>query len=335
MSFMGFTSFTRKLSSTFFILIIALSVAVFSLYIPPVDNSYITATFLEFRATGNIPHFHSGVDFSTFLKEGVPVKAVENGYLVRLEIDKGGIYGMTVVLEHQDGNRTLYAHLSKFSEKVDNILSMLSAEFGEQRIVVEFSSDDIKFSKGEIIGYSGKTGEASIAHAHFEVRNKDEKVVYNPLQFIDKSLLRPVEMKVLLKSIIIDDTEYPFSNGATYNFSGPYPRISVEAYTELAKNLLGVKEIKMYFSNNLVYNIKLDELPMELWEQPFEIYHSKSIMTSIAYRGFYKLFSDKSFPFIKVNELSKHSDNNYSVRLEILDDFGNIGTFYFNVQRKL
>lgn len=319
----------RHVLTLFFIFTI--SFIAFSLYSIPVENSYITATFMEFRSTGNAPHFHSGVDFSTFLKEGIPIKSAEDGYLVRLEIDKGGIYGMTIVLEHPDGYRTLYAHLSKFSEKMDKLVSMLQSEFGDQRIEVEFGPNDVKFSKGEIIGYSGRTGEAAKPHAHFEVRNKDEKVLYDPLKFIDKSQLRVVQSGLLLKSIVIDGKEYPYASGGTYYFSGGHPKIAIEAYTELAKNLLGIKEIKMYFSDKLVYHIILDELPMDLWEKPYELYDDKTTMTSLTYRGFYKLYSTSDLSFVKVNEINSYAGNSYKVTIELFDDFGNKDTCTFNL----
>lgn len=322
----------RRVLSLLFI--VGICLMVFSLYSVPVENSYITATFMEFRSTGTAPHFHSGVDFSTFLKEGIPIRAAEDGYLVRLEIDKGGIYGMTIVLEHSDGYRTLYAHLSKFSEKMDKLVSILQSEFGDQRIEVEFNPNDIPFSKGETVGYSGRTGEAAKPHAHFEVRSKDEKNLYNPLKFIDKVQLKAVQSSIVLKTIVIDGKDYAFSSGGTYYFSGNSPKISIEAYTNLAKNLLGVKEIKMYFSDKLVYHIILDELPMELWEKPYEIYDDKTVMTSLTYRGFYKLYSRDNLPFVKVNEISNYNGDNYKVTIEIFDDFGNQGTFKFNLIKK-
>jgi hypothetical protein len=305
-----------------------------ALYQLPVDSSYITATFLEFRATGKVPHFHSGIDFSTFLKEGIPIKAVDNGFVRRLEIDLDNIYGNTVVLEHTDGYRTLYAHLSQFAEKYEKLANMLREEFGSRRIVVEFLSDDWKVSVGEVIGYSGKTGEAAQPHCHFEVRDKEEKNIYDPLDFIDKSLLKPVQMRIILKSLIIDGKEYPYSENATYEFSGTYPKIAVEAYTELAKNLLGIKEIKVYFSGDLVYHIILDRLPMEYWEKPYFLYDEHTVMTSLIYKGYYKLYSDELLPYVKVNRVKEYNMSSYKVVLEIGDAFGNVGKFSFNVQRR-
>ncbi|ODN30216.1 M23 family metallopeptidase [Fervidobacterium thailandense] len=315
------------------LIVLGLVRTTFAQFEPPVNNSYVTATFMEFRSTGNVPHFHAGVDFSTFLREGIEIRAAADGYLVRLEIDEGGIYGNTIVLQHENGYRTLYAHLQRFAEKTDFIVNMLRSEFGNQRIVVEFLSDDVKFQRGEVVGYSGKTGEATQPHAHFEVRDKDEKYVYDPLRFIDVKRLKPVQMGIVLKSLLISDKEYQYSPGAVYTFNGDYPKISVEAYTELAKNLLGVKEIKLYFSNELVYHIILDEIPLDFYEKPYTVYHEKTTMTSLIYKAFYKLYSDEELPFVKVNRVGEFKRLTYDVKVEISDVFGNSGVFTFTLKR--
>jgi len=52
-----------------------------------------------------------------------------------------------VVISHQNGTQTLYAHLSK------NIIS------GVWHVV-----------QGQVIGYEGTTGKSSGCHVHFEIR---------------------------------------------------------------------------------------------------------------------------------------------------------------------
>ncbi len=315
-------------------IIVLVSVLSFALYNPPIDNSYITATFGEYRQGAHQPRFHFGIDFSTFLKEGVETKAVEKGYLVRLEIDRGGIYGNTVVLEHEDGYRSVYAHLSTFSPKVEKIVQMLKKEFGDTKIVAEFSSPDFSFEKGEIIGYSGKTGEAVQPHAHLEIRDKEEKYVFDPLSFIDKNLIRPTPGKVVLKSILIDDQEFPYVPGNIYYFSGNYPKFSLETYTEVGKNLLGVKEIKVYFSKSLVYHILLDKIPISEWERPYILYNEKSEMTAFKYKTFYNTYSDKDVEYIKVNTVKDQQESSFDVEVEVNDFLGNSATFKFVLKRR-
>jgi murein DD-endopeptidase MepM/ murein hydrolase activator NlpD len=56
-----------------------------------------------------------------------------------------GTYGQTVVVDHGDGLRTRYAHLSAISVRV-----------GDQ------------VARGEQVGQAGRTGRATGTHVHFE-----------------------------------------------------------------------------------------------------------------------------------------------------------------------
>lgn len=70
------------------------------------------------------------------------------------------VYGGTIIIEHDDGFKSLYAHLS------------WTRVFTGQRI-----------RQGEIIGRIGDTGVSTGQHLHLEVLYNDENV--NPLLYID------------------------------------------------------------------------------------------------------------------------------------------------------
>ena len=59
-----------------------------------------------------------------------------------------GGYGSYVVITHDNGSQTLYAHMSK-----------VAATVGEEVV------------QGQVIGYVGETGDATGPHVHFEIRN--------------------------------------------------------------------------------------------------------------------------------------------------------------------
>lgn len=91
-------------------------------------------------------HGYNAVDLGD--PKGTPIKAAASGKVI-VSITGGwnGGYGTYVVIEHQNGVETLYAHMSK-------------------NVAVENS----EVSQGDIIGYVGATGEATGPHLHFEVR---------------------------------------------------------------------------------------------------------------------------------------------------------------------
>ncbi|MBT2487957.1 peptidoglycan DD-metalloendopeptidase family protein [Streptomyces sp. ISL-96] len=87
--------------------------------------------------------YHTGVDFSA--SSGTPVKAVGAGTVV--SAGWGGSYGNEVVIRHEDGRYSQYAHLSSLA-----VSSGQSVGGGTQ------------------IGLSGSTGNSTGPHLHFEIR---------------------------------------------------------------------------------------------------------------------------------------------------------------------
>ena len=88
------------------------------------------------------PSGHPGIDM--FVPTGTPAVAVKGGTVTYVANEGAG--GNTAYLDAEDGNTYFYAHFSQF--------------VGEARTV----------AKGEIIGLTGMTGNATAPHLHFEIR---------------------------------------------------------------------------------------------------------------------------------------------------------------------
>ena len=85
---------------------------------------------------------HKGNDFATPI--GTPLRAVHSGTVIA--VGWYGGFGMRVEIALGGGTSVIYGHMSAFSATV-----------GE------------KVSPGEVIGYSGNTGNSTGPHLHFEV----------------------------------------------------------------------------------------------------------------------------------------------------------------------
>lgn len=83
----------------------------------------LSGTFGEFRRT----HFHTGIDIKTQGKEGLRVRAIDDGDLIRVRVSTSG-YGKAVYIRHYDGKTSVYAHLKKFSPKIQQIIKKLQYE---------------------------------------------------------------------------------------------------------------------------------------------------------------------------------------------------------------
>ena len=137
----------------------------------------LSGTFGELRTN----HFHSGIDIKTNRLEGLNIYSYEKGYISRIQVSTYG-YGKAIYITHPDGKITVYAHLSKFSEKIQNYVKDIQYKRKKFAIKVYPKESEILIEKNEIIGYSGNTGSSSGPHLHFELRDKNNMPV-NPLKY--------------------------------------------------------------------------------------------------------------------------------------------------------
>ena len=77
-------------------------------YIYPTTTKSISSYFGNREIFGKA-NFHSGIDFP--VPEGTPVYSTSNGTVISASFIRG--YGNSVIIEHFDGSKALYAHLSE------------------------------------------------------------------------------------------------------------------------------------------------------------------------------------------------------------------------------
>ncbi|ACH93217.1 peptidoglycan DD-metalloendopeptidase family protein [Borrelia duttonii] len=100
--------------------------------------------------------FHNGIDIANVAN--TPVVATKEGIVVTAGFSVGG-YGKYIVIAHNNGFQTLYAHLGSFAVKVGD-----------------------RVSRGQMIGRMGSTGYSTGNHLHFTIF-KDGKTS-NPMKYL-------------------------------------------------------------------------------------------------------------------------------------------------------
>lgn len=144
-------------------------------YLWPTNASkYLTSTFAETRSA----HLHSGIDIRTWGREGYEVYASRDGVLTRVGVSPKG-YGNVIYLQHKDESYTVYAHLNRFEENLQQYVDSIRTVNYTFKLDDRLESKEIRYKKGDLIGYSGSTGVGP-PHLHFEVRTPDNKPI-NPL----------------------------------------------------------------------------------------------------------------------------------------------------------
>ncbi len=126
-----------------------------SLFTMPQNGGIMTASFHD--PTYPFRHLfeHSGIDWG--ISSGSPIMASAPGIVAWART--GRSYGNYVIIIHQGGFSTLYAHMSSLAVEADDFVS-----------------------RGQVIGYSGNTGLSTGPHLHFEIRQNGIPV--NPLAYL-------------------------------------------------------------------------------------------------------------------------------------------------------
>ena len=164
----------------------------------------LSGTFGELRTN----HFHSGIDIKTNRVEGLNIYSYEKGYISRIQVSTYG-YGKAIYITHPDGKITVYAHLSKFSEKIQNYVKDIQYKRKKFAIKVYPKESEILIEKNEIIGYSGNTGSSSGPHLHFELRDKNNMPV-NPLKYRNIEIIDTIIPS--LKGVYYKELKYKNGN---------------------------------------------------------------------------------------------------------------------------
>lgn len=180
----------------------------------PTDASTnMTSSFCEYRPG----HYHSALDIKTWNREGYKCFAVEDGTVEKIRVSPFG-YGKVIYIRLADGNTAVYAHLQRFSKKIETQIRKL--QLRKQKYTVTWYPKNLTVKKGQVIAYTGRTG-IGVPHLHFEIRNKRGHPV-NPLQFYDQVIdrIRPRLQQIALIPLTagsrVNGSAEPFVADLTY-----------------------------------------------------------------------------------------------------------------------
>ena len=251
------------------------------------NPSSLAGTFGELR--GN--HFHSGIDIRTNGEVDIPVSSAAEGYISRINVSEVG-FGKAIYIQHPNGYTTVYAHLNKFSDKIERYVR--NAQYSQKSFTLKLfpKINEIPVNIGELIAYSGNTGGSQAPHLHFEIRNiKSEPI--NPLFANFKELRDTIAPRITALTFT------PFSKGdivststttgfltfpdslSTYILKESIPALGtiglgIEVYDNNngANNLNGVNRIIMYVDGEKTFEYKINK---------FSFSQSKFVKTHLTY----------------------------------------------------
>ncbi len=124
----------------------------------PVEGIIMSGYGMRIHPIFRVRRMHQGVDFRA--RVGTPVYAPGDG-IIKHAANKPGGFGLTIEIDHDFGYLTRYAHLSGFAEGI---------------------RPGTKVSRGDLIGYTGRTGRVNGPHLHYEVMREGQHV--DPMNYL-------------------------------------------------------------------------------------------------------------------------------------------------------
>ncbi|MGH2665814.1 M23 family metallopeptidase [Flavobacterium sp.] len=302
----------------------------------------IAGSFGELRPN----HFHSGLDFRTEKREGIPVYASADGFVSRIKIGTGG-YGKSIYIDHPNGFTTVYAHLQIYSPLIQKKVN--KEQYTKQSFEIEMfpKPDEIPVKKGDLIAYSGNTGSSGGPHLHFEFRDTKTEKIINPLFFGFDSKIKDTKAPQITgllaypigDSSQVNNSAKPIFINLSLQSDGTYLAGQVVASGKLAFGINAYDTSDFNYGKNGVFQVTtfLNGLPYFGYEfETFSFEETKYINTFIDYpryqsqkQRYQKLFVGSQYPNSIMKEIkndgiiSVFSNFSLNYRIVVQDFNGN------------
>jgi len=235
----------------------------------------LAGNFGELRSN----HFHSGLDIKTQQREGLPVYAPADGIVNRIKVAHYG-YGKALYILHPNGYTTVYGHLQSYAGAIQEYVKKEQYEKETFEIELLPLNDNLKVTKGDIIGYTGNTGSSGGPHLHYEIRDSGSRPM-NPMLF---GVNIPDSQKPLINTVFaypagddshINQSQRPLKLKLTLQKDGTYKTQNISAFGKIgfgistddqqngASNKNGVFEIKTSFDGEERFDIKFEKFSFD------------------------------------------------------------------------
>jgi hypothetical protein len=301
-----------------------------------------SGTFGELRTN----HFHAGLDFRTEQREGLPVYASADGYVSRIRVSSYG-YGTALYIDHPNGFTTLYGHLQAYSERIDAFVRAKQYEKKSFDIELFPTKDQIKVTKGELIGYSGNSGGSGGPHLHFEFRDTKTEWVINPLLFgMDKKMEDKKDPNIyglmvypLGDDAVVNESGKPMPVNIKLQADGSYLADKIQARGKVGLAINASDKSTGSVGNNGIYHVETfynGNPYFQYTMNTFAFDESRYINNFIDYQRFYstglryqKLFIKRPYGFSVVKNNTTDGEFNVipgevkNYRIEVSDFHGN------------
>lgn len=218
-------------------------------------------------------HFHMGLDLRTNSQENLPVLAAAEGYVSRIKVERYG-FGNAVYITHPNGYTTVYAHLNKYFNQLDEYVKEKQYKEEKWEQDITFQPGQFPVEKGQQIALSGNTGGSAGPHLHFEIRDTKTEECLNPLLF---GFAIPDTVAPIISGLYWYDRRFstyePGANGIAVKKAGniytanlvqvnsPEISFAIKAVDKANQGFnLGIYNAELLMDGKLIYSFKIDKI---------------------------------------------------------------------------
>ena len=315
--------------------------------ISPVDIPVtLSASFGELRPN----HFHSGIDIKTQQQIGLPMYSIDDGYVWRISISKGG-YGNCLYLKHKDVI-SVYAHLDRFSPEITEWIRDYQYKNKTFEIDAYLKPNEIPVKQGQQVAWGGNSGSSGGPHLHFEIRDTTGVYVYDsqPLYNVYDNVyprFRNIAINPVSGLGLVDNSATLRIYGVKRIGTGKYIANTVKAWGKIGlevkafdymtgqNNFYGIKSLQLLVDDKLTFSYVMDKFSLE---------ESRYINSFINYGQWQKtrdtfmrcyLLPNNPLPFFtsyNKGYLDINEERDYKVRVIISDVVGNTSELNFTIK---
>ena len=315
--------------------------------ISPVDIPVtLSASFGELRPN----HFHSGIDIKTQQQIGLPMYSIDDGYVWRISISKGG-YGNCLYLRHKDVI-SVYAHLDRFSPEITEWIRDYQYKNKTFEIDAYPEANEIPVKQGQQVAWGGNSGSSGGPHLHFEIRDTTGVYVYDaqPLYNVYDNVyprFKNIAVNPVSGEGVVDNSYTYKIYGVKRTGTGQYVANTIKAWGKIGlevkafdymtgqNNFYGLKSLKLYVEDKLTFSFIMDKFSLEdtRYINSF-INYGQWQKTRDTFMRCYMLpnnplpfYSSYNKGYLDINE-----EKDYKVRVLISDVVGNTSELNFTIK---
>jgi len=183
-------------------------------------------------------------------------------------------FGNAVYITHPNGYTTVYAHLNKYFNQLDEYVKEKQYKDEKWEQDITFQPGQFPVQKGQQIALSGNTGGSAGPHLHFEIRDTKTEECINPLLF---GFAIPDNIAPIISGLYWYDRRFsiyePGANGIVVKKAGNVYTsnlvqvnsqeisFAIKAVDKANQGFnLGIYNAELLMDGKLIYNFEIDKI---------------------------------------------------------------------------